>query len=62
MTAIGKSEKTHTAAKKCCGWEEPAIWEYVSRRYANMGVCKYESMQVWEYASIRVCKYKSMQV
>ena len=25
MTAIAKSTKTHTAAKKCCGWEEPAI-------------------------------------
>ena len=26
MTAIEKSPKRHTAAKKCCGWEEPAIW------------------------------------
>ena len=23
MTAIAKSAKTHPAAKKCCGWEEP---------------------------------------
>ena len=21
-----KSAKRHPAAKKCCGWEEPAIW------------------------------------
>ena len=21
-----KSPKTHAAAKKCCGWEKPAIW------------------------------------
>ena len=28
MTAIAKSAKTHPVAKKCCGWEEPAIyWE-----------------------------------
>ena len=26
MTAIAKSAKTHPAAKKCCGWEEPARW------------------------------------
>ena len=26
MTAIVKSAKRHPAAKKCCGWEEPAIW------------------------------------
>ena len=26
MTVIAKSAQTHTAAKKCCGWEEPAIW------------------------------------
>ena len=25
MTAIAKLAKTHPAAKKCCGWEEPAI-------------------------------------
>ena len=25
MTAIAKSVKPHPAAKKCCGWEEPAI-------------------------------------
>ena len=25
MTAIAKSAKTDPAAKKCCGWEEPAI-------------------------------------
>ena len=25
MTAIAKSAKRHPAAKKCCGWEEPAI-------------------------------------
>ena len=25
MTAIAKSAITHPAAKKCCGWEEPAI-------------------------------------
>ena len=24
MTAIAKSGKIHPAAKKCCGWEEPA--------------------------------------
>ena len=28
MTAIAKSAKTHPAAKKCCGWEEPAIYVY----------------------------------
>ena len=21
-----KTQKTHAAAKKCCGWEKPAIW------------------------------------
>ena len=26
MTAIAKLAKIHPAAKKCCGWEEPAIW------------------------------------
>ena len=25
MRAIPKSAKRHPAAKKCCGWEEPAI-------------------------------------
>ena len=25
MTAIAKSAKTHPAAKKCFGWEEPAM-------------------------------------
>ena len=25
MTVIAKSAKRHPAAKKCCGWEEPAI-------------------------------------
>ena len=25
MRAITKSAKRHPAAKKCCGWEEPAI-------------------------------------
>ena len=25
MTAIAKSAKRHPAAKKFCGWEEPAI-------------------------------------
>ena len=24
MTAMAKSAKSHPAAKKCCGWEEPA--------------------------------------
>ena len=26
MRAIAKSAKIHPAAKKCCGWEEPAIY------------------------------------
>ena len=26
MTVITKSAKTHSAAKKCCGWEEPVIY------------------------------------
>ena len=26
MRAISKSAKIHPAAKKCCGWEEPAIY------------------------------------
>ena len=26
MRAITKSAKIHPAAKKCCGWEEPAIY------------------------------------
>ena len=26
MRAISKSAKLHPAAKKCCGWEEPAIY------------------------------------
>ena len=26
MTAIAKSAKRHPAAKKSCGWEEPARW------------------------------------
>ena len=25
MTAIAKSAKRHPAAKKCCGWKEPAM-------------------------------------
>ena len=28
MTAIAKSAKRHPAAKKCCGWEEPAVCAY----------------------------------
>ena len=28
MTAIAKSAKRHPAAKKCCGWEEPAMCGY----------------------------------
>ena len=27
MRAIAKSAKIHPAAKKCCGWEEPAIYK-----------------------------------
>ena len=30
MTAIAKSSKRHPAAKKCCGWEEPAIWKKIT--------------------------------
>ena len=26
MRAIPKTAKIHPAAKKCCGWEESAIW------------------------------------
>ena len=43
MTAIAKSAKTHPAARKCCGWEEPAIcpfhhyigtfWYLVSKQF-----------------------------
>ena len=29
MRAITKSTKRHPAAKKCCGWEEPAICDFV---------------------------------
>ena len=29
MRAITKSAKRHPAAKKCCGWEEPAICQNV---------------------------------
>ena len=29
MTAIAKSSNTRPAAKKCCGWEEPAIWTLI---------------------------------
>ena len=29
MRAIPKSAKIHPAAKKCCGWEEPAIWQFL---------------------------------
>ena len=28
MTAFAKSAKTHPAAKKFCGWEEPAISQF----------------------------------
>ena len=31
MTAIAKSAKRHPAAKKCCGWEEPAIYRLKQR-------------------------------
>ena len=27
MRATTKSAKIHPAAKKCCGWEEPAIYD-----------------------------------
>ena len=30
MRAITKSAKIHPAAKKCCGWEEPAIYLDIS--------------------------------
>ena len=30
MTAIAKSAKTHPAAKKFCGWEEPALCQDIS--------------------------------
>ena len=29
MRAIPKTAKIHPAAKKCCGWEEPAICDIV---------------------------------
>ena len=37
ISAIAKSAKTHPAAKKCCGWEEPAIYNliYWSRNKAS---------------------------
>ena len=37
MTAIAKSAKRHPAAKKCCGWEEPAICIYINTMYMGMG-------------------------
>ena len=30
MRAIAKSAKIHPAAKACCGWEKPAIYEKMS--------------------------------
>ena len=31
MNEIPKSAKMHPAAKKCCGWQEPAIWINVAK-------------------------------
>ena len=44
MTAIAKSAKTHPAAKKFCGWEEPAI--YVS-------LCVNLSRMFWHNIALR---------
>ena len=41
MTAIAKSAKRHPAAKKCCGWEEPAIYCLYIRSVAE------QSCVVW---------------
>ena len=30
MIAIAKSAKRHSAAEKCCGWEEPAIYSFTA--------------------------------
>ena len=33
MRAIPKSAKIHSAAKKGCGWEEPAIYGWAAATY-----------------------------
>ena len=40
MRAIAKSAKIHPAAKKCCGWGEPAICE------STKDSCPYMEMNI----------------
>ena len=35
MRAIPKTAKIHPAAKKCCGWEKPAIWMWTPKSQAQ---------------------------
>ena len=48
MTVIAKSAKRHPAAKKFCGWEEPAIW-----KDSILQVCKGIIMLVCMDASLQ---------
>ena len=45
IRAIAKSAKIHPAAKKCCGWEEPAICKVTQ----NMLEKKGQSRQIWVF-------------
>ena len=48
MTAIAKSAKRHPAAKKCCGWEEPAIWKLLlSFCVLGGGVVEWDGLQMY---------------
>ena len=41
MRAIPKTAKIHSAAKKCCGWEKPAICAYTP-----FSVCFYLELNI----------------
>ena len=52
MTAMAKSAKRHPAARKCCGWEELAIWLRYKFRY---------HMQIFRLLSRKLNKISKFQ-
>ena len=59
MTAIAKSAKTHPAAKKCCGWEEPATCIRGLTRYLIFTQALL-SVKVFQLFAILSCKFMAI--
>ena len=61
MRVIAKQAKTHPAAKKCCGWEEPAIYVYelISRPSATPDS---DTRTGWTYFNTKLGCKKMQQV